>query len=245
MRIKNHGMRAAMVGLVAGCFAAVASAGDTTVKVKVAWDGKPYKAKEMKEMNPECKGFHGDQPARKESVVTNENGTLANVFVYVKNAPAGDYKAPTTPVVLDQKGCVYVPHVFGVMVGQNIEIRNSDPTAHNIHFTPSKNPEFNKSQPKKDLVETLVLKRAEVMVPIKCDVHPWMSAFAGVMEHPFFGTTAADGTVTIKGLPGGTFELVSWHETYGEKTQSITVATGETKEVEFKYSRSDKKEGDE
>ena len=151
------------------------------------------------------------------------------------------FHAPSGSALLDQHGCIYVPRVLGVMVGQTLEIRNSDPTAHNVHFTPKKNKEFNKSQPKKDLVEKLTFKRSEMMVPVKCDVHPWMGAFVGVMDNPFFGTTRGDGTVQIEGLPGGTYTLVAWHEKFGEKTTEITVSTDGSADAEFTFSRADKK----
>ncbi len=217
----------------------LAMAEGATIKVKIFWQGKPYRGKLMKKMNKECTGFHQGTPPRSETVVTNENGTLRNVFVYVKNAPQGDYPVPQEKVLLDQVGCVYVPHVFGVRVGQTLEIHNGDPTAHNIHFTPKKNPEFNKSQPRKGLIEKMTFKRAEVMVPVKCDVHPWMNAYAGVMNHPFFDTSGDDGVVTIEGLPPGTYELVAWHEKYGTKTKEVTVVTDETKKVKFEFSRED------
>lgn len=222
--------------------ASSALADGAVIKVKVNWEGKPYRGKRMKNMNKECTGFHEGKPPRKESVTTNENGTIRNVFVYVKDAPKKDYPTPTEAKLLDQVGCMYVPHVFGIQVGQTLEIHNGDPTAHNIHFTPKKNKEFNKSQPKKNLVEKMTFKRAELMVPVKCDVHPWMNAFVGVMDHPFFGTTREDGTVTIEGLPGGTYTLVAWHEKYGEMTFEVTVATDETKEMEILCSRDGWKE---
>jgi plastocyanin len=214
---------------------------DGALNVKVNWEGKPYRGKRMKQMNKECTGFHGSgKPPRSAKVVTNENGTLQNVFVYVKNAPKGDYAKPSEPALLDQVGCVYIPRVQGVMAGQVLEVKNSDPTAHNVHFTPKKNKEINKSQPKINLVEKLVFKRAEQMVPVKCDVHPWMVAFVGVMDHPFFGTTREEGTIAIHDLPGGTYKIVTWHEKYGEKEMEVTVSTGESKDIEFTYSRKDK-----
>ncbi len=221
--------------------ASMVMAEGASVNVTVKWDGKPYKPKTMKNMNKECTGFHDGKPPRKAAIKTNDNGTLNNVFVYVKNAPKGDYSMPAEAAELDQKGCVYHPRVQGVRVGQELKIRNSDPTAHNVHFRPKKNKEFNKSQPKKDLINTLVFKRAEIMVPVKCDVHPWMVAYVGVMDNPFFGTTRDEGTVKIEGLPGGTYTLVAWHEKYGEKTTEVTVATDESKDADFTYSRADKK----
>ncbi|NOT00004.1 MAG: hypothetical protein HOP29_05200 [Phycisphaerales bacterium] len=221
----------------------MALAEGATIKGKVKWDGKPYKGKQV-ELNAECEGFHGGKAnaPRAEAVVTNENATLRNVYLHVKNPPEGGAAAPTTPIVMDQKGCVYTPHVLGVRVGQTIEIRNSDPTAHNIHFLPKKNPEFNQSQPKQGLVNTLVFKRAEVMVPVKCDVHPWMNAFVGVSDHPFFAVTGEDGMFTITGLPPGKYTVEAWHEKYGTKEMVVEVSTDDTKEIEFTYSRPVKEE---
>ncbi len=220
---------------------AVALAEGATIKGTIKWEGKLYKGKRMKNMNVQCTGFHEGKPPRKESVVTNKNGTLRNVFVYVKNAPKGDYAVPSSPVVLHQKGCLYSPHVLGIQVGQALEIRNDDPTAHNVHFVPKKNKEYNKSQPKIGLVNTLIFKRPEVMVPVKCDVHPWMSAYVGVLKHPFFSVSDDEGAFEIKGLPAGKYTIEAWHEKYGKKTMEVEVAVDETKTVEFTYSRPAKK----
>ncbi len=224
---------AAGVGL-----SSLALADGATIKGKVNWEGKPFKAKRMTGMNPECTGFHAGQPPRYENVVTNDNGTLKYVFVHVTNPPDGDFPVPTEPVVLDQVGCMYQPHVFGVRVGQAVEIRNSDPTAHNVHFLPKKNDEFNKSQPKQGLKDTLTFRRSEIMVPVKCDVHPWMNAFAGVTEHPFFAVTGDDGTFELAGLPPGKYTVQAWHEKYGTQEIVVDVSTGETKDAAFTYSRS-------
>lgn len=237
--LKLRSVLAATCAFVVGA-SSIALADGAIIKGKINWEGKPYRAKRMKSMNVECKGFHGDKPPRFESVVTNENGTLRNVFVYVKNAPEGDYPVPSEPVVLNQKGCVYTPHVFGLRVGQKLEVHNSDPTAHNVHFVPKRNKEFNKSQPKKGLVDTITFKRREVMIPGKCDVHPWMSAYVGVLDHPFFGATGKDGTFELAGLPPGKYTVEAWHEKYGTKKLVVELATDEAKEIEFTYSRDDK-----
>lgn len=239
-RMKLTSLLAVVCAVAVGASSAALAEG-ATIKGKINWEGKPYKAKRMKNMNAQCAAFHQGKLPRKESVITNENATLRNVFVYVKNAPKGDYPVPSEPVLLDQKGCMYTPHVLGLRVGQTIEIRNSDPTAHNVHFVPRKNKEFNKSQPKKGLKDTLVFKRAEVMVPIKCDIHPWMSAYAGVLDHPFFAVTGEDGTFELTGLPPGEYTVETWHEKYGKKKQVVKVAVDETKEIEFTYARPPKK----
>lgn len=156
-----------------------------------------------------------------ETVVA-EGGKLANVFVYVKNAPAGG-AAPTETVVLNQEGCTYYPHVFGVQTGQEFIVRNSDQSLHNIHATPATNEGFNQSQPFEGMEMTKSFDKGEIMVPFKCDVHPWMSAYIGVVDHPYFAVTGADGSFTIDGIPAGTYTVEAWHETFGTRTAEVTV----------------------
>jgi plastocyanin len=162
-----------------------------------------------------------------------KDGKLGNVFVFVQDGLGGrTFTAPTTPVVLDQKGCRYHPHVFGLMVGQPMEIVNSDSTLHNIHAIPGTNQEFNTAQPIKGMKTDHVFsaKEEKVVVPFKCDVHGWMNAYAGVLDHPYFAVTGEDGKFTIKDLPPGTYTLAAWHEKGGTKTISVTVAAKEAKE---------------
>ena len=174
--------------------------------------------------------------AATETVVTGANGALQNVFVYVKDGLGNlAFPVPTTPVVLDQKGCQYRPHVFGVQVGQPIEILNSDATLHNIHAWPMTNQEFNVGQALQGLRHTHTFTTKEVMVPFKCDVHKWMNAYAGVLDHPFHAVTQPDGSFSLKGLPPGTYTLEAWHETLGTMTQSVTVGAKETKDVAFSF----------
>ena len=162
--------------------------------------------------------------ATSEAILVGSDGALRNVFVYIKDG-LGDRKfpAPTTPVVLDQKGCRYTPHVFGVQVGQGVDVVNSDPTLHNVHAMPKVNGEFNFGQPVQGMRARRTFDKPEVMVPFRCDVHSWMSAYAGVLAHPFFAVTKADGSFEIKGLPPGTYLLEAWHERLGTKTQQVTV----------------------
>ncbi len=165
-----------------------------------------------------------------------QDGKLANVFVYVKDG-LGNYTfdTPTQPAQIDQQSCRYHPHVFGMMVGQTLEIVNSDPTLHNIHALPKGNQEFNTGQPIQGMKTTHVFKNPEVMVPFKCDVHGWMNAFVGVLPHPFFAVSAADGTYTISGLPPGTYTIEAWHEKLGTKTQSVTIGASESKTADFSF----------
>ena len=155
-------------------------------------------------------------------------------------ACSGTFPAPTTPVVLDQRGCRYVPHVFGVQVGQPIEILNSDPTLHNIHATPKTNTEFNTAQPIQGMktTHTFTAKEADVVVPFKCDVHGWMNASAGVLDHPYFAVTKPDGTFSIPNLPPGTYTLAAWHERLGTQDADVTVAAKESKsDANFTFKR--------
>jgi plastocyanin len=171
-----------------------------------------------------------------ETVVADGKGGLGNVFVYVKDGLGSlAFPVPTAPVVLDQKGCQYRPHVFGAQVGQPIEILNSDATLHNIHAWPMVNQEFNVGQALQGLRHTHTFSTKEVMVPFKCDVHKWMNAFVGVLDHPFHAVTRADGSFSLKGLPPGTYTLEAWHETLGTMTQSVTVGAKESKEVAFSF----------
>jgi len=171
-----------------------------------------------------------------EVVVVNDNGTLRNVFVWIKAGLASsNWVTPSTPVVLSQDGCIYQPHVLGVMTGQPLEIRNNDLTNHNVHVMPEVNEGWNTTQPPKGEPMTRTFARQEVMVPVKCNVHPWMKAYLGVVSHPFFAVTGDDGTFTIKGVPPGTYILQTWHEKYGTQEQQVTVAPKETKTVDFTF----------
>ena len=171
-----------------------------------------------------------------ESYIVGENAALANVFVYVKvGLEAYTFDPPSAPLVLDQKGCVYRPHVFGIQVGQTLEINNLDPTLHNIHAVPRANQAFNTGQPIQGMKFTHTFTTREVMVPFKCDVHGWMNAYAGVLDHPAFGVTGADGTFTLKMLPPGTYTIEAWHEKLGTQTQTVTIAEQETKDIAFAF----------
>jgi plastocyanin len=183
-----------------------------------------------------CKNKYPAPPTA-ETVVVNPNGTLANVFVYVKaGLPAGaTYPAPATAVVLDQSGCRYHPHVLGVMVGQNLEILNSDPVLHNIKAKAVKNRPFNVSQPSAGMKTMRTFATPEVMVALECNVHGWMNAFLGVLPHPFYAVSGADGSFSIKGLPPGTYTIEAWHEKYGTQTATVTVAGAAPKTQDFTF----------
>jgi plastocyanin len=172
-----------------------------------------------------------------DTVLVSPDGSLQNVFVYVKDAFSEyTFETPATPVVLDQRGCRYAPHVFGVRVGQPVEFLNSDATLHNVHAMPMKNQEFNRGEAVQGMRIRQAFTVPEVMVPIKCNVHSWMNAFAGVMAHPFFAVTGADGAFALKGLPPGTYTVEAWHEKYGTQSQQVTVGATETQTIAFSFS---------
>jgi hypothetical protein len=177
----------------------------------------------------------GDTPTD-ETIVVGETGALQNVFVYVKDG-LGDlrFPIPSPPAVLDQKACRYVPHVLGVQVGQSLEIVNSDPTLHNVHAVPTTNQEFNTGQPLPGMKLTHRFTTREVMVPFKCDVHPWMFAYVGVVDHPFFAVTGSDGAFSLDGLPPGTYTIEAWHESLGTQTQTVTIGERETGDIAFSF----------
>jgi hypothetical protein len=175
-------------------------------------------------------------PQTQETFVVSSDGKLANVFVYVKDGLGNyAYDPPPGGAKLDQHGCRYTPHVFGLRVGQPLEIINSDPTLHNIHATPKNNPEFNNGQPIQGMKMTHTFNNPEVMVPFKCDVHGWMNAYVGVVPHPYFAVTKEDGSFELKGLPPGTYTIEAWHERLGTMTQSVTLAEKGSQEVSFTF----------
>ena len=160
-----------------------------------------------------------------EATIVDAKGGIANVFVYIRDGLGNRvYAAPTTPVVLDQSGCQYEPHVFGVFVGQPIEVKNSDPTPHNVHAMAHSNSQFNFSQQPSTKPVTKTFDKPEIGVPLKCDLHGWMQAFANVVANPFFAVTKEDGTFELRGLPTGTFTIEAWHEEFGRQTQQVTIA---------------------
>lgn len=206
-----------------------------TVTGKVAFTGTAPKTPiiDMSD-KPDCVKAHAGAPVHSQEVVVNGNGTLKNAFVWVKSGlPDKNWKVPTTPVELDQKGCMYEPHVLGVMAGQPISIKNSDPTNHNIHPMAQANGDFNQSQAPGEAPIIKTYARQEVMIPVKCNVHPWMRSYIGVVSSPFFAVTGDDGTFTIKGLPPGTYTIEMVHEKYGKQEQQVTVGAKDSKTVDF------------
>jgi plastocyanin len=210
----------------------------------IAYTGTPPAPKKIDtSADPAC-GSKNPNLTTEDNVVTD--GKLANVFVYIKDGATADGKkiteftfpTPTTSITLDQNGCHYRPHVLGAMVNQDIQITNSDPTTHNIHFTPKSNPDWNQSQPNGAPPLMHKLTRSEVLVPVKCNQHPWMKAYIGVLKHPFYAVSAENGSYTIKGVPPGTYTVVAWHEGGAagtEKTMSVTVPASGSATADFAF----------
>ena len=185
--------------------------------------------------DPSCAALH-PTPAFTEEAVVNSNGTLKNVFVYVKGGLEGKtFPKPADAAKIDQNGCHYAPHVLGVMAGQPLEILNSDATLHNIHSLAKASKEFNVGMPIKGMKVKKTFEKPEIMVKLKCDVHPWMNAYIGVLDHPYFAVTDDTGKFEIKDLPAGKYTLEAWHETFGTKTQEITVEDGAPATADFAF----------
>jgi plastocyanin len=190
----------------------------------------PKAAKIDMSQDPACKGANVA-----ENVVVAD-GHLANVFVYVKEGLGGrTFDVPKEAIKLDQSGCRYHPHVMGVLAGQIISIVNSDPTTHNIHPTPKDNREWNESQPPKAAALEKNFAREEIMLPVKCNQHPWMRMFVNVSKSPFFAVTGPDGKFEIKGLPPGDYTIAFVHEKFGEQTQKVTLAAKDSKTVDATF----------
>jgi plastocyanin len=203
---------------------------------KVVLEGTPPENPVIKMgSDPAC----GTAEVRSESFVV-DNGGLENVFVYIKDGLGNKYifDTPTEPVKLDQKGCHYIPHVLGVRVTQPLEIVNSDDTLHNVHGMPETNREFNQGQPVAGMKNTVAFTAPEVMIPFKCDVHSWMHAYIGVVNHPYFAVSGNGGKFELRSVPPGTYTIEAWHEKLGRQTQSITLGEKDNKDVTFTFKMS-------
>ncbi len=202
-----------------------------TVSGTVKFDGTaPKPSKIDMSQDPACKGAN-----EAENVVVSD-GDLANVFVYVKDGLGSrTFDVPKDAVVLDQSGCKYHPHVLGVMAGQTVQIKNDDQTTHNIHPTPKDNREWNESQPPSSPAIEKNFAREEIMLPVKCNQHPWMKMYISVVKNPFYAVTDKSGKYEIKGLPPGDYTIAFVHEKLGEQDQKVTVAAKETKTVDQSF----------
>jgi len=179
-------------------------------------------------------GGCGNTPPRSSAILLSPQGGVAEAFVWVKQGvPEGDYPIPSDPVVIDQRGCEFVPRVAGVRAGQPVAFRNGDETLHNVHAVGSGSNRFNFGMPLTGMEVKRQLTEPQVMVTIACDVHPWMRAYVGVVRHPFFAVTGADGSYSLTGLPAGTYVVEAWQEAAGRVEQTVSAGAGEQRTVDL------------
>jgi hypothetical protein len=211
-----------------------ATAGSITGSVKL--EGRPatFHAIDMS-AEPACVQVNRS-PVVPPIIVTGPGGALANVVVYVKKG-LGSYHfdTPTTPALLTQKGCMYEPRVIAVMTHQPLEIKNDDPTVHNVHPMPRVNRAWNKSEPVGDPPIETTFSRPELAIPVACNIHPWMRAFLFVLDHPYFDITPNTGKFELKNLPPGTYTIEAWQEKYGTQDQTVTLGPRESKKLSFTF----------
>jgi hypothetical protein len=188
--------------------------------------------------DPGCVKLLAGEPQMSETYVMGEDGALANVFVHVREGEAlarYSFPVPDEPAVLDQVRCWYTPRVLGVRVGQPLEVRNSDALLHNVRASAAVNQGFNIGQPVAGMRNLHTFTTREVMVPFRCDVHGWMNAWVGVLEHPFFAVTSTDGAFSLDGLPPGTYTIDAWHEALGTSSRTVTLGEGDRQELTFTF----------
>ena len=229
----NHGKGGGSTGSASG--GSSGPTGTASVSGKVTLTGKAAPNDVITfDADPVCKAQHASA-GHNEVVLADAKGNLANVFVYVKDG-AANYPAPSTPVTLLQKGCLYNPRVMGIQVNQPLIIMNGDQTLHNVHCMASINDAFNVGQPSQNMTSEKKFSKPEVLVKFKCDVHSWMHAAIGVVSNPFFAVTGTDGSFKINGLPAGSYTLVAVHEEFGESQPAqVTVKDGEAQTANFTF----------
>jgi hypothetical protein len=222
-----------------------ASKGDEgTVTGVVSYNGAPPAPKSIDtSADPVCAQTNPNLTT--EETVVND-GKLANAFVYIKDGTLADgskfadtgFSTPSEAVTLDQKGCHYTPHVLGIQTNQTFRVTNSDPTQHNVHPTPKNNPEWNQTQANGAAPIEKKFARAEVLIPVKCNQHPWMKAYVGVLKHPYYAVSSEDGTFTLKNVPPGTYTVAAWKEggaTGTEKSMQVTVPASGSVTADFAF----------
>jgi len=226
---------AAILGLAV---VATGSAFAGTITGTVTYEGKVPNLKPIAmDADPNCAKKH-TTPQASDVLVLGDGNTMANILVRVVGGlPAGKtWPAPKEPAVMDQNGCRYEPHVLGIQIGQPFKILNSDGILHNVHSLPKINKPFNMAMPGNRKEATATFDKEENIFQMKCDVHPWMSAFIMVTTNPFYAVTKKDGKFSIANLDPGTYEIEAWHEKLGIQKASVTIAAaGDTKPIAFKF----------
>lgn len=217
--------------LLAGC-----GKGSTGIRGTVAYGGPDTDAPLSMQGDPTCASQHHEPLDTNE--IALKGGRLANVFVYVKSGLEGkSFPAPAEKKRVDQHGCLFTPRVLGTQVGQVVEFTNGDATLHNVHALPVSNEESNDPQAQGMPPVDRSFSKPEVMVPVRCDIHPWMVAYIGVLPHPYYAVSGEDGTFSIPNLPPGRYTLEAWHEKLGTRTREVTVEPGQVVAVDFDFTR--------
>lgn len=211
-----------------------ASSNGATVKGTVKFAGIVPKGKPINmAADPSCAHQH-PSPVPSQEIMADTNGDLQNVIVFVSDGLSGSFDPPSQPAVIDQKGCMYQPHVLALRAGQTLQVVNEDPVMHNVHPMPANNREWNKAElPGTTVHESF--PREEIAIPVKCNVHPWMRSYVAVFKHPYFMVTGKDGSFDLSNLPPGTYTIEAWHEKLGTQTAKITIGAHETKSVDFVF----------
>jgi plastocyanin len=230
----------ALLSVVAGSSLLVSvSAFAATITGTVTYEGKVPNLRPLSmDADPVCASKHKEPVPNQMLELGKTGNTMGNIIVrVVSGLPAGKtYPPPKDPVVMDQNGCIYEPHVFVIQEGQTFKVLNSDGILHNVHALPKVNSQFNMAMPPSRKEAEHVFDKPEAPFEIKCDVHPWMTAYTMVVTNPFYSVTKEDGKFTISNLPAGTYEIEAWHERLGKKVEKVTVGEDETKTVDFKFS---------
>ena len=219
----------------AGASATSAGPGTALIKGTVKFTGTLPASKPISmSADPSCAKQH-PAPVGVREVIADSSGGLQNAVVFIADG-LGDqsFDVPKDPVVISQKGCLYLPHVLAMRANQPLEVVNSDPTAHNIHPTPANNREWNKVELPGSKMEE-AFPREEISIPVKCNIHPWMRGYIAVFKHPYFVVTKEDGSFDLPSLPPGTYTVRAWHEKLGTSSQTITIGANETKQVSFVF----------
>jgi plastocyanin len=207
------------------------------VRGKVIYQGpKPARTVINMDSDAACQQDHAGHPVYDESLVTGKAGALANAFVYIQTGLEDKKFEPAQgPVLLNQHGCLFEPRVLGMRAGQTLDVKNSDNVSHNVHPKPTNNYDWNQQQSPgaPDLEHRF--PRADVMIPVKCNVHSWMRAFIGVVDHPYFAVTGPDGAFELKNVPPGDYTLTVWQEKLGQQKQTVHLAPSATAAVNFTY----------